>query len=115
MFNEVNLLSEIVLYSEKECYILDFYKLKKGKKIGPLMKLWIDIDEYNIYKIERFDKKKKMINEIIFEKYIHNFPENFIINDIKQKNKLMVNISNYRETKFDNSIVDIFEPKDMGK
>ena len=26
----------------------------------------------------------------------------------------MVNISNYKEVKFDNSFIDIFEPKDMG-
>ena len=113
LFNEVDLVSDTTIYNERECYVLDFYKLKNDKKIGPLMKLWISIDEHNIYKIERFNKKKKIINEIIFEKYIDNFPENFTINDIKQKNKLMVNISNYKEVKFNNSFIDIFEPKDM--
>ena len=69
LFNEVNLVSDRTFYNDKECYVLDFYKLKNDKKIGPLMKLWIDKDGYNIYKIERFNKNKKIISEIIFDKY----------------------------------------------
>ena len=106
-------ISDTILYNGKQCYLLNFYEVKKQKKIGPIMKLWIDTIDYKVYKIEKFTRKRKKINEIIFESYVNDFPSRIKINNMNKKNNLIIDISNYREMSFED--LSIFEPRDIKK
>ena len=106
-------ISDTILYNGNQCYLLNFYEIKKQKKIGPVMKLWIDTVDYKIHKIEKFTRRRKKINEIIFESYVDDFPNKIKINNINKKDTLVVNISNYKEMNFED--LSIFEPKDIEK
>ena len=77
------------------------------------MKLWIDTVDYKIYKIEKFTRKRKKINEIIIESYANDFPSRIKINNMNKKNNLIIDISNYREMSFKD--LSIFEPRDIKK
>ena len=77
------------------------------------MKVWISPNKNLVYKIENYDyKRKKIISEIIFEKYQNNFPQLIKINNIKKKNNLTITISNYIESHIFEDL-NIFNPSDI--
>ena len=111
ILEDLNIVSDTVSYNEKQCYIVSSYKLRKNKKLDSLMKFWINSDNFNIQKIEKYDKRRKMISEIIFERYSNDFPQKISIKNLKQKNKSIIYIDNYNQVKYDDN--SIFEPRDI--
>ena len=65
----INVISDTLNYDNRECYVVDFYKMRKNRKVGPLSKFWIDVDNYNIYKIQKFNRRERMLSEVVFEEY----------------------------------------------
>ncbi len=107
----INVISDTLSYNNKECYVIDFYKMKKSRKVGPLTKFWIGVNDYNIYKIQKFDKRGRMLNEVIFEEYSDvSFPVKLIISDTKKKTKTSIEIKYDSETNFN---LDDFNPRDV--
>ena len=51
----INVISDTLSYNDKDCYVIDFYEMRKSRRVGPLSKFWIDVDNHNIYKIQKFD------------------------------------------------------------
>jgi len=66
-----------------------------------------------VYKIENYDyKRKKIINEVIFEAYQNEFPQIVKIKDIKKKNNLTVRVLDYKDSYIFEDL-DIFNPVDI--
>ena len=110
VLDQFNTVSDTVDYAGAKAYVIDFYKIKKSKKIGPLMRIWVSASENQILKIEKLSKKGKIISETIFKEYFKGFPKVVVINELKSKNELIVNISNYKELDFEDT--SIFQPID---
>jgi len=107
----INVVSDTLNYNDRECYIIDFYKMRKDRKVGPLTKFWIGVDNYNIYKIQKFDKRGRMLSKVVFEEYSDiGFPEKLIISDVKKKTKTSINIE-YND-RIDFNLND-FNPRDI--
>ena len=107
----VNIISDTLSYNNKECCVIDFYNMRKGRKVGPLAKFWIGVNDYNAYKIQKFDKRGRMLSEVIFEEYSDaSFPKKLIISDTKKKTKTSISIEYDSET---NSNLDDFDPRDI--
>ena len=106
-------ISDTVTYNDEKCIIVDIFKKIRDRQVGPIMKIWINPDKKIIYKIENYDhKRKKIINEVIFEKYQNEFPELVKINDIKKKNNLTITISDYKDSQIFQDL-NIFNPSDI--
>ena len=101
---------DTVDYNGVESYLIDFYKIRKTRKIGPMMKAWIGISDNQILKIQKLSRKGKLIGETLFKEYFKDFPKKVIINEIKNKDEITINISNYKESPFED--LKIFEPLD---
>ena len=69
-------ISDTLTYNNEKCIVVDIFKEIRNRKVGPVMKIWINPDKELVYKIENYDyKRKKVISEIIFEKYQNQFPK----------------------------------------
>ena len=110
ILGQFNTVSDTVEYAGVEAYVIDFYKIKKSKKMSPIMKIWISSSESQILKIEKLSKKGKVISETIFKEYFKGFPKLIAINEFKDKNELIINISDYNESNFED--IGIFQPID---
>tara|TARA_B100001029_G_C14943077_1_gene384332 strand:- start:116 stop:859 length:744 start_codon:yes stop_codon:yes gene_type:complete len=107
----INVISDTLSYNDRDCYVVDFYKMRKSRKVGPISKFWIDADNYNIHKIQKFDKRGRMLSEAIFEEYSDiNFPKKLIISDTKKKTKTSIDIDYDDKTDFN---LDNFNPRDI--
>ena len=107
----INVISDTLSYNDRDCYVIDFYKMRKSRKVGPLSKFWIDVDNYKIYKIQKFDKRGRMLSEAIFEEYSDiNFPKKLIISDTKKKTKTSIAIEYNDKADFN---LDDFNPRDI--
>ena len=69
--------------------------------------------EYIKNKIENYDyKRKKVINEIIFEEYTNNFPRLISLTDFKKRKNMSIKVSNYISShSFED--LNIFNPVDV--
>ena len=92
---------------------IDIFKKIRNREVGPVMKVWVDLDEKKVYKIENYDyKRKKMINEVVFEAYQDEFPQLVKIKDIKKKNSLTIRVSDYKDLHIFEDL-NIFNPVDI--
>ena len=99
---------DIINYNGIDSYLIDFYKCSKSRKKRPAMKAWISILDNQIIKIEKLNRKGKLISEIVFKEYFEGFPKVVIIKEAKSGNESTINISNYKEVSFEN--LNIFNP-----
>ena len=106
-------ISDTVIYNNQKCIIIDFFKKIKNKTVGPIMKIWLNPDLKLVYKIENYDyKRKKVINEIIFEEYANNFPRLISLRDFKNRKNMSIKVSNYISShSFED--LNIFNPVDV--
>ena len=113
--------SDTLIFNNKECVVIDVFKISKGKKKGPFTKLWIDIENDLIYKIEDFDyRKNDIIKETIMDYYnssdsnyvnLSFLPKKIQVNDYRTKKNSTIEIIDYElDKKFD---IKIFEPIDI--
>ncbi|MAV64258.1 MAG: hypothetical protein CMG00_03595 [Candidatus Marinimicrobia bacterium] len=96
ILNYEHVVSDTVIHNNLEYIIVDIFKKNRGrKKSKATMKVWIDANKKNIHKIYNFGHRKgKLINEIIFDNYIGDWPRIVNINNIKNKKNIVVQISN---------------------
>lgn len=107
------IISDTLMYNNVKCVVIDIFKKIRNREVGPIMKIWADPDEKKVYKIENYDyKRKKIINEVIFEAYQDGFPQLVKIKDIKKKNNLTVRVSDYKDSHIFEDL-NIFNPVDI--
>ena len=110
VLNQSHEISDVIDYAGTEAYVIDFYKIKKKRKIGPMMKILVSCSKNEVLKIERLSKKGKLISETLFQEYFEGFPKVVVINEVKSKIPLTINVSDYKELEFEDT--SIFQPKD---
>ena len=117
--------SDTLNYNNRKCVVIDEFKISRGKKKGPLSKLWISIDSKLINKIEEIDYKKGIvIKETVIEYHDLNdspdsleasimniYPKLIHINDFKKNQSSSIEISNYLLNQ--NFDLTIFDPVDI--
>ena len=108
-------------YNNHKCIVVDVFKISRGKKRGPISRLWIDIDADVIHKIEEFDYRKNIIiKETVMEYFDTNYsmhaefeflPRIIYINDFRNNESSSIEISDYKiDQTFD---LTIFDPVDL--
>ena len=113
VLSENPIISDTLTYNNVKCIVIDIFKKIRNREVGPVMKIWVDPDEKKVYKIENYDyKRKKIINEVIFEAYQNEFPQIVKIKDIKKKNNLTVRVLDYKDSYIFEDL-DIFNPVDI--
>ena len=121
MLDGYHSIADTLNYKSHKCAIVDVFKVSRGKKKGPLRKLWIDIEDGLIYKIEEFDYRKEVVTkETVMEyfdisdsmyKNLEAFPKMIYINDFKNNESSSMKISDYKiDQEFD---LSIFEPANI--
>ena len=111
ILDQIHEIADTVKYEGVEAYVIDFYKMKKKRKIGPTMKILVSSSDYKVLKIEKLSKKGRLISETFFEEYSKGFPKKIKVIDSKIKQELTVNIMDYSEANFDD--LNIFNPTDI--
>ena len=114
-------ISDTLNYNNHKCIVIDEFKISRGKKRGPFSKLWIDLENELIHKIEGFDYRKNiLLQETIIEYfddsgvdsiYLKSLPKTITINDFRSKEVAVINLSDYKiNPNFD---LQIFTPVDI--
>ena len=121
MLEDFHIISDTLVLNNSNCIVIDVYKILKGKKTGPLTKLWIDVNKELLYKIQKIDSRKNIITKEINMQYfkdinsensdLDKFPQIIYIEDFQNKNISSISLSNYKINQ--NFDATIFDPIDI--
>ena len=112
-----HIISDTLNYDKYKCAVIDIFKISRGRKKGPISRLWIDLNSSLIYKIEEYDYRKNVvIKETSIEYFDLNdslgnmefLPKTINIRDYKNIQNTSLEIFDYKEDKFID--LNIFEP-----
>ena len=112
-----HIISDTLNYDKYKCAVIDIFKISRGRKKGPISRLWIDLNNSLIHKIEEYDYRKNVvIKETSIEYFDLNdslgnmefLPKTINIRDYKNIQNTSLEIFDYKEDKFID--LNIFEP-----